>query len=142
MNTFKKLGYVSAVVTIALAIAPRMLTASSEQTPWRNLSLAQLSAVWWEWAFSIPISSSPFIDPTGVNAYSGQPYANSGLLFLAGTFTVNQEQNGNLTATVTRSISVKQGTALFFPLINSEVDNTCGTPHSGGNCLGYQNSLM
>src|SRR5437660_2597558 len=31
--------------------------------------------------------------------------------------------------------SVKQGTAFFFPLLNSEADNVCRTPHLGRNCL-------
>jgi len=37
---------------------------------------------------------------------------------------------------VTRTITVKEGTALFFPLINSEADNVCGRPNLGGNCFG------
>ena len=44
-------------------------------------------------------------------------------------------KSDRLLGQVTRTISVKQGTALFFPLINSEVDNVCGLPHLGGNCF-------
>ncbi len=40
----------------------------------------------------------------------------------------------NASGTVTRDISVKQGTALFFPLVNIEWDNECGRPSLGGNC--------
>jgi hypothetical protein len=93
-------------------------------------------AVWWQWAFSVPVSSSPLFDDTGVDAYSGQPY--SDLLFLCGTFNVTQTQSGDVVGKVTRSISVKQGTAFFFPLINAEWDNTCNRPKLGGNCLDVQ----
>ena len=107
--------------------------AQSTHTPWQNLTPSQLTAVWWQWAFSIPESSSPLFDDTGARAHNGQPY--SDLLFLCGTFSITNLQNGDVIGEVTRSISVKQGTALFFPLINSELDNVCGTPHLGGNCF-------
>src|SRR5437867_123030 len=107
--------------------------ALSTQTPWQNLTLSQLTAVWWQWAFSIPVSDSPLFDDTGAKAYSGQPY--SDLLFLCGTFSVTNLQNGDVLGEVTRSISVKQGTAFFFPLLNAEVDNVCNTPHLAGPCF-------
>jgi hypothetical protein len=98
--------------------------------------LSQLTAVWWQWVFSVPVSASPLFDETGAHANNGQPY--SGLLFLAGTFIVNQTVTGDQIAEVTRSITVKRGTALFFPLINNEFDNVCGTTHLGGNCFGLE----
>src|SRR5262249_22155700 len=52
-------------------------------------------------------------------------------LFIGGTFTTNTV-NGNVVGQVTRTISVKQGTTIFFPLINSEADNILTTPHLGG----------
>src|SRR5262249_9511515 len=73
------------------------------------------------------------------NAYVGQPY--SDLLFLGGTFTTTTTNcdptmtNCDVLGEVTRSISVKQGTALFFPIINTEVDNVCSRPNLGGNCF-------
>jgi hypothetical protein len=125
------------MATVALiSLVPHLGRAQSPQSPWRNLSLAQLSAVWWQWAFSSPVSLNPFFDDTGAHAYSGQPY--SDLLFLAGTFVVNGTGSGDVVGESTRSITVKQGTALFYPLINSEFDNVCGTPHWGGNCFGVQ----
>jgi len=110
-----------------------LVQAQSSHTPWQNLTLSQLTAVWWQWAFSIPVSDSPLFDDTGAKAYSGQPY--SDLLFLGGTFSVTTLQNGDVLGEVTRSLSVKRGTAFFFPLLNGEYDNVCGRPNLGGNCF-------
>jgi hypothetical protein len=123
-------------VVCAFSLPVQQASAQSTQTPWRNLTQAQLTAVWWQWAFSVPVSASPLFDDTGVNAYNGQPY--SDLLFLAGTFIVQQLQNGDALGTVTRSITVKKGTAFFFPLLNSEFDNVCARPNLGGNCFGAE----
>jgi hypothetical protein len=132
---------VRCAVVVALAVAvvwvfaplPQKAHAQSTHTPWQNLTQAQLTAVWWKWVLGIPVSDSPLFDKTGAKAYSGQPY--SDLLFLGGTFTVTQLQNGDVVGEVTRSISVKQGTAFFFPLLNSEADNVCGRPRLGRNCF-------
>jgi hypothetical protein len=115
----------------ALSSPVQQAGAETTQTPWQNLTQSQLTAVWWQWAFSVPVSVSPLFDDTGVKAYNGQPY--SDLLFLGGTFTVTELQNGTVIGEVTRSISVKQGTAFFFPLLNSEADNVAGgVPHLAG----------
>jgi hypothetical protein len=122
-------------VTLVWAFAPPAQKANAQTTltPWQHLTLSQLTAVWWQWVLSIPEPTSPLVDETGANAYSGQPYAD--LLFLCGTFTIQELQNGDLLGEVTRSISVKQGTALFFPLLNTQGDNVCYAPHLGGNCF-------
>jgi len=123
-------------VTLVFSAFVQDIQAASTQTPWRNLTLSKLTAVWWQWAFSIPVTISPLFDSTGINAHSLQPY--SDLLFLSGTVTVTQTQNGDVIGQVTRSITVQQGTSLFFPVINSEWDNVCNKPHLGGNCFGVQ----
>ena len=120
------------VVALGSSFAPAR--AASTQTPWQNLTPSKLTAVWWQWVFSVPVINSPLYDETGANAYSRQPYSN--LLFLAGTFSIQQLQNGDLKGEVTRSINVKRGIAFFFPLINTEWDNICGRPNLGGNCFG------
>lgn len=76
------------------------------------------------------MTGSPLFDQIGTSAYNGQPY--SDLLFLGGTFIVNTAQNGDIVGQVTRSITIRRGTALFFPLLNGEWDNTGVTPHLGG----------
>jgi hypothetical protein len=136
-----RLGIV-AVCMLALLSAVAMPTtegyAQSTQTPWQNLTSSQLTAVWWKWVLSIPAARSPLVDTTGANAASDQPYygiQTDGLFFLTGTFVINELENGDTLGEATRSISVKQGTAFFFPLLNAEFDNTCFRPSLGGNCL-------
>ena len=116
-------------------------SAQSTQTPWQNQTQSQLSAVWWQWILGVPTSVSPWFDSTGAKAGNSQPYfsapgGNGSVLFLIGTITIQQLQNGDVLGQVTRTISVKQGTAFFFPLINTEWDNICAKPHLGGNCFG------
>jgi hypothetical protein len=103
--------------------------AQSTSTPWQRLTQSQLTAVWWQWALSLQVSDSALFDDAGTKAFIGQPY--SDLLFLCGTITITQLANGNVLGEVTRSITVEQGTAFFFPLLNTEFDNVCGTPHLG-----------
>jgi len=122
----------AAAVALAVAVVSPLAPLSqkahalSTQTPWQKLKQSELTAVWWRWLLSIPVSKSPVIDPPptapagtigGANACSGQPYPD--LLFLAGTFIVSNLQNGNVVGEVTRSISVKNGTALFFPSLTA-----------------------
>jgi hypothetical protein len=80
-------------------------------------SFEQLSAEWWQWALSIPTSVNPQTDPTGKNAVVGQ---RGSIWFLAGVFGGGP---------ATRTCSVPQGTALFFPVINGigiNTPNVCG----------------
>jgi len=73
---------------------------------------AEWSVEWWKWALGQPVSSNPLFDTSGVNAANGQ---HGTVWFLGATF-------GD-PPTVTRSISVPEGTALFFPLMNFEEDS-------------------
>jgi hypothetical protein len=119
-------------VAVSTVIAPPCQKAFAASS-WQKLSQAELTVIWWQWLYSIPASQSPAIDHTGANAYNGQPY--SDLLFLVGTLTSTDLPNGDVLSSETRSIKVKQGTALFFPLLNDEFDNVCARPSLGGNCL-------
>jgi hypothetical protein len=123
------LGLSMAVAAVFVPLSQKAHAASTPTTC-QNLTGSKLTAVWWQWLFSVPASLSPVIDATGAHAYNGQPC--SDLLFLAGTFTITQLANGDVLGEVTRTISVKQGTALFFPLINAELDNVCARPSLGG----------
>jgi hypothetical protein len=76
---------------------------------------SELTAQWWKWAYSLPVSENPLFDETGAKAGNGQPYQGSKVFFLAGVF--------NASGTAERSITVPAGTAFFFPLINIEWDN-------------------
>lgn len=71
---------------------------------------AEWSNAWWQWAFSIPLPENPLLDPTGAKcgvAQSGKVF------FLAGT-------TGS--ANVSRTCTIPQGKALFFPILNYEDD--------------------
>ena len=135
-SVIRKAAPVAAALSLLLLVLASTYDAKAAgpQTPWRNLTLDKLASVWWQWTFSLQVANSPQFDHTGANAYSGQPYADSGLLFLAGTFT-SSTNNGDVLGQETRTISVKQGVALFFPLLNNEWDNTCGSKHLGGPCF-------
>jgi hypothetical protein len=74
------------------------------------------SNVWYQWALSIPVpaanpQSHPLFDETGANCASGQT---GHVWFLGGVF--------NASGTVVRNCKVPTGTALFFPIVNFEVD--------------------
>jgi hypothetical protein len=75
---------------------------------------SQWSNAWWQWAFSMP---------NGANAVQGNAPANTNqsgsVWFLAGCFH---------SVDTTRYITVPSGTALFFPILNSEQDTTGGYP--------------
>jgi hypothetical protein len=81
---------------------------SHAASPTRNV--AELTAMWWQWALGIPTSQNPLLDGTGEFAGVGQPYKGSKVFFLAGAFG---------SGTAERSISVSPGTAFFFPLVNA-----------------------
>jgi hypothetical protein len=89
----------------------------------RSELFAKLSAEWWQWALSIPTSVNPQLDITdGKNAVVGQ---RGPVWFLAGIW--DPANNGH---TATRTCSVPQGTAFFFPVINGVGINApvCGGP--------------
>jgi hypothetical protein len=66
-----------------------------------------LAAKWWQWALSAPESSNPVTDTTGEFAAVGQK---GQIWFLAGN------RDGGTTV---RTITVPEGTALFFPIVNT-----------------------
>jgi hypothetical protein len=79
-------------------------------------SFKRLSAEWWQWALSIPVSENPILDDTGDKCVVGQ---RGSLWFLA----------GNSGGATTRTCTVPEDTVLFFPVINSvniDTPNVCG----------------
>src|SRR3982751_6176030 len=67
---------------------------------------AQWSVEWWKWALSQQVATHPLFDLTGQNAAVGQT---GDVWFLGATF-------GD-PPSASRSITVPEGTSLFFPLI-------------------------
>jgi hypothetical protein len=80
-----------------------------------------LTAKFSEWLYSIPVSQNPSFDETGEFAAIGQPYKGAKVFFLCGVT--------NVSGTATRTITVPQGTAFFFPIVAIEWDNI-GIPAS------------
>lgn len=88
---------------------------------------ANLTALWWEWVFSQPAididntNTNPVLDTTGEFAAAGQEGGigpGNKFFFLAGTFGFD----------AVRTVTVPRGKALFFPIVNTEVDNAVDPP--------------
>src|ERR1700736_6805150 len=69
-----------------------------------RIELDQLTAKWWQWAFSIPTAQNPIADQNGRSCMIGQ---RGSFWFLAGNFG----------GTTTRTCAVPAGPTLFFPVI-------------------------
>lgn len=69
-------------------------------------SYSQWAAEWWQWAVETPASVNPVLDTTGAHCAEGQ---RGHVWFLAGSFGSQP---------VTRTCTVKTGTALLIPLMN------------------------
>ena len=97
------------VIGFGLCI-PANMALADDQT-----DLEQLTAQWWQWAFSIPKAQNPITDQDGGSCMIGQ---RGSIWFLAGNFG----------GTTTRTCSVPAGTTLFFPVINQVAFNSpnCG----------------
>jgi hypothetical protein len=88
---------------------------------------AKTTAQWWQFVISLPTTVNPLVDSTGADCMVGQ---RGPVWFLAGTF---------FGGTATRTCSIPEGEALFFPVINSvqvNSPNVCGqTGNLGVNAL-------
>lgn len=63
------------------------------------------TAAWWQWAAQVPLPLVPYLDPTGSQGSRGQ---SGPVWFLA----------GNAGGTTTRTVTVPEDKALFFPIMN------------------------
>jgi hypothetical protein len=112
----------------ALLAAPAQAQPTPPPAPANN-SFKNLTARWWTWVYAQPArdvnggtnNTFPILDKTGEFATAGQENgigpANK-YFFLAGTFGGDAE----------RTVTVPQGKALFFPVINFEIDNAVKPP--------------
>lgn len=115
MRSFRRSRWsVLAVLAAALlTFAPPAKVAQKTNGAAGVPTLTELTAKWWEWVLSLPVSENPLFDETGEFADNGQPY--SKVFFLAGVANAN--------GTVERTITIPAGTALLVPLLNIEWDN-------------------
>ena len=106
--------FLIAMIGIGLGLMLPLQVAFADSDPFKKLS-----AEWEQWALSIPAAVNPLLDTTGENCMVGQ---RGSTWFLAGTFNGGQ---------ATRTCSVPEHTALFFPVINSvnfDSPGVCGLP--------------
>ena len=84
---------------------------------YHGLSYPEWQAKWWQWVFSLPATGNPILP--GGDVLQGQ---SDHVWFLAGVF------GGE-----TRSITIPAGTALFFPIVNTECSTFEPPPYHGDN---------
>jgi hypothetical protein len=89
---------------------------SLESTPLGN-SYGDWSAIWWQWALSLPATSHPLFDTADCGTGQSGP-----VFFLGGRFCATPLPGGpNCNPSViNRSCTVPAGKALFFPILNVE----------------------
>jgi hypothetical protein len=116
MKSFKYAKWaIAAATALAVMLAFTSLPTSArgpKSSTTDDPDLLELSAIWWQWIYSIPVSKNPGFDATGQFARNGQP--GDEVMFLAGSF---------VSGPFTRTITVPRGTALFFPVAVAEWDN-------------------
>lgn len=71
-------------------------------------SPGEWSAVWWQWVLSIPSAFNPLYDETGERVEIGQ---SGDVWFLVGVI--------NESGTATRTATIPEGKALYFPILNN-----------------------
>lgn len=128
-----KLRITSRMLTVALAtsmIVGVSARAHGDDDPrivkidhrYHGLTYGEWEARWWQWADLVPI-----LNGNDHPLFTGDPgdvlRGNSGdVWFLAGVFGVE-----------TRRITIPEGTALFFPIVNAECSAFEAPPFHGGN---------
>ncbi len=75
-------------------------------------TVSEWTAEWWKWVYAQPTNQLPLLDPNGSLATNGQP--GGSVFFLA---------NIALPGSVTRALSVPEGSYLLFPLRYVTLDN-------------------
>jgi len=96
---------------VGLAVGPN---ANPGVIPNNGPKYAELSAEWWQWAFSFPAADLPFLNTGGPVDISA--HQSGAVWFLAGA-------NNGLTEP--RTGEVPAGTRLFLPLVNFVNDYPC-----------------
>jgi hypothetical protein len=88
-----------------------------------GMTYGQWSAAWWQWATSLPADHHPLFDTADLG--TGQ---SGHVWFLGGTFFSTATPTGDFVGVANRSGRVPVGTALFFPILNTE----CSTAEGNG----------
>jgi hypothetical protein len=103
----------SAVVVLITVPPPAAAQAEPKVLPPNSKafgkSYGEWSEAWWKYALEAPLASSPFRDDTGAGCAERQT---GKVFFLVGTFVSSD-------SVVRDKCTVRAGTALFFPLVNT-----------------------
>jgi hypothetical protein len=78
-------------------------------------SYGEWSALWWQWAYSLPVQRHPLFD--SADCSEGQT---GRVWFLGGALQFDEAPNGDVVADRDRECTVPKGTFLFIPIINAE----------------------
>lgn len=110
----------SVIACAALAVTPAPAAAAggphvapANSRP-HGLSYAEWSARWWQWGMEYPVAGHPFIDSPDFSVSARQ---SGQVWFLGAPF-----------GTTTRNVSIPNGTAIFFALLNAEESSNEGFP--------------
>src|SRR5262249_30702725 len=121
-NLVTALGFTLCVVVASSVLAdefnPQVLPIGSDAY---GKTYAQWNNEWWQWTFDQQSAGNPILDATGANAFNHQP--DDHVFFLTGVL--------NVSGTATRHVTIPPGRPLFFPVLNTEFDNS-GCIASGG----------
>jgi hypothetical protein len=117
---------VAIILTVGMGLAAMPPLARGQgETQVYGKTYGEWSAQWWQWAHSIPASSSPVLLEGNVDCTLGQ---RAPVYFLAGKAAQVPEDSAQLPIILTgaRTCTIPQGVALFFPIVNAEIINAPG----------------
>ena len=111
-------------VTVVAANLGNPGIAAPESAP-HGKTYSQWTAEHWKWLYSMPVNKHPLFDTASVS--EGQ---SGDVWFLGGTFTTTSS-NGVVVGSALRNVTLPEGKALFFPLIDVESATAEGNGTNG-----------
>jgi len=118
---------------ILLVAAPSSVSAGSDNASHPGIappqshpygtSYEEWSALHWKWEFSLPVDHHPLFDTADCSAGQSGP-----VWFLGGTLATTVDPSGEVVGIADRHCRVPVGTALFFPIADTE----CSTIEGNG----------
>jgi hypothetical protein len=88
---------------------------------------SEWSAEHWKWLLSLQVSQHPLFKDGAVDLSLNQP--SGPVWFLGGTFTTTPGPGDSVVGNATRTGQIPAGKALFFPILDSELDNAAPPPN-------------
>ncbi|HEX2914695.1 MAG TPA: hypothetical protein VH186_28095 [Chloroflexia bacterium] len=127
-----KVGLIFVILALLLQVTPVLAEGQGNnpkvlppQSSAFGKTYGEWSAMWWQWAFSIPVPDNPLLDQTGEKCGVGQ---SGKVWFLVGTFVNTLTPTGDTLGQATRNCTIPAGKAIFFPILNAEWDEIGQNP--------------